>query len=691
MKKLVYLILLFVNTVAFSQSNTITYQAVIYLPSGQNTPGVDVANQPMTNKNICLQFSFIDENNRVEYQEEIKVKTDEFGMVNLTIGNGAQSGGYASSFDAIIWNASVQKKLQVALDAKGLCNQFELLSNEPIASVPFANAAITAGNVSGVVALANGGTGATSAAGVRANLGLSNVENTSDLNKPMSTATKTYVDSRLTSSTIVDADATTKGKIQLTGDLAGTAASPSVPGLALKENAANKSATTTLGTSDVLFPTQKAVKTYVDTAIAGATIVDAAVNTKGKIQLAGDLAGTAAAPTVPGLALKENAANKSTTTTLGTSDVFFPTQNAVKTYVDTAISGATIVDADANTKGKIRLTGDLAGVANSPEVAAGAISTTKLADNAVTTAKLVNASVTNAKLDKANIPLSGFAAAVAEVNLGSNRLTNVTNPTSPQDAAAKNYVDSSVSSGAPDADLTTKGKIQLTGDLTGSAGFPVIASNAVTSDKILDGTIVNADLSTTAAIAYSKLNLASSIAVGDLANNAVETNKIKDAAVTSDKILDGTIANADLSTTAAIAYSKLNLASSIVVGDLADNAVTTAKLANASVTNGKLDKTNIPLSGFGAAVAEVNLGSNKLINVTNPTAAQDAATKNYVDTATSGITTLADGKIYLGNASNEATEVTPTGDVTITNLGVTVIGTVYVFKLKWTFPKRVFS
>jgi hypothetical protein len=183
------------------------------------------------------------------------------------------------------------------------------------------------------------------------------------------------------------------------------------------------------------------------------------------------------------------------------------------------------------------LTGDLAGVANSPEVAAGAISTTKLADNAVTTAKLVNASVTNAKLDKANIPLSGFAAAVAEVNLGSNRLTNVTNPTSPQDAATKNYVDSSVSSGAPDADLTTKGKIQLTGDLTGSAGFPVIASNAVTSDKILDGTIVNADLSTTAAIAYSKLNLASSIAVGDLANNAVETNKIKDLLLLQIKFL----------------------------------------------------------------------------------------------------------------------------------------------------------
>ena len=34
---------------------------------------------------------------------------------------------------------------------------------------------------------------------------------------------------------------------------------------------------------------------------------------------------------------KENIANKSTTTTLGTSDTLYPSQNAVKTYVDTEI------------------------------------------------------------------------------------------------------------------------------------------------------------------------------------------------------------------------------------------------------------------------------------------------------------------------------------------------------------------
>ena len=37
--------------------------------------------------------------------------------------------------------------------------------------------------------------------------------------------------------------------------------------------------------------------------------------------------------------------------------------------------------------------------------------------------------------------------------------------------------------------------------------------------------------------------------------------------------------------------------------------------------------------------------------------------------------TLADGKIYLGNGSNIATEVTMSGDVTMTNAGVSSIAT----------------
>lgn len=92
--------------------------------------------------------------------------------------------------------------------------------------------------------------------------------------------------------------------------------------LPTKENVANKSTNTGLGggsPSDILYPSQKAVKTYVDTVITE-TVNEINVDI-------GDL-----------YALKENVANKSTNTGLGTSDILYPSQNAVKTYVETSIS-----------------------------------------------------------------------------------------------------------------------------------------------------------------------------------------------------------------------------------------------------------------------------------------------------------------------------------------------------------------
>lgn len=62
---------------------------------------------------------------------------------------------------------------------------------------------------------------------------------------------------------------------------------------------------------------------------------------------------------------------------------------------------------------------------------------------------------------------------------------------------------------------------------------------------------------------------------------------------------------------------------------IADNTIATSKLQSASVTNPKLDKSNIPLSGFGAAEDNVAMGNNKITDLADPTEAQDAVTKNY--------------------------------------------------------------
>jgi len=55
------------------------------------------------------------------------------------------------------------------------------------------------------------------------------------------------------------------------------------------------------------------------------------------------------------------------------------------------------------------------------------------------------------------------------------------------------------------------------------------------------------------------------------------------------------------------------------------------RIKDGGVTNTKLDKINIPLSGFGAALANIDFGGFKAVNVANPVAATDAANKQYVN------------------------------------------------------------
>ncbi|MFT6731471.1 MAG: hypothetical protein ACJA1H_002814 [Glaciecola sp.] len=309
MKKLILLVILFLGAKSFAQTNGITYQAVILNPSGEQLPGVNNTNAPMVDKNICMQFQFIDEFSKLEYQETIQTKTDSFGMVNLVIGSGNQTGGYAAAFETIEWNA-LKKSLIVSINTDGSCSSFTEISDQPFTAVPFAFSAINSGNVTGVVDIQNGGTNAVTITGAKTNLGLEKLDNTSDVNKPVSTAAQTVLN--------------------------------------LKENLGNKSTNvTTDGASDTKYASVKAVKDYVDagTNSGSSALTDEATiraNADNTLQTNIDTLDstvTANATTAANAtALKENAINKSTTTTLGTSNILFPTQNAVKTYVDSNIT-----------------------------------------------------------------------------------------------------------------------------------------------------------------------------------------------------------------------------------------------------------------------------------------------------------------------------------------------------------------
>src|SRR6185295_4964655 len=82
-------------------------------------------------------------------------------------------------------------------------------------------------------------------------------------------------------------------------------------------------------------------------------------------------------------------------------------------------------------------------------------------------------------------------------------------------------------------------------------GTAVATQSSVSAGAITDDLIVNADVNSSAAIAYSKLNLTNSIRNADV---------LTTAAIAYSKLNLGTsIVNADVSTSAAIAYSKLNL------------------------------------------------------------------------------------------------------------------------------------
>ncbi|WP_462249857.1 C1q-like domain-containing protein [Ekhidna sp.] len=70
-----------------------------------------------------------------------------------------------------------------------------------------------------------------------------------------------------------------------------------------------------------------------------------------------------------------------------------------------------------------------------------------------------------------------------------------------------------------------------------------------------------------------------------------------------------------------------------IITQIANDAITSDKIANNQIRNEDLNKSSIPISGFAIAQNSIDLGNNKVKNIANPSSAKDAANKRYVDNA----------------------------------------------------------
>ena len=315
--------------------------------------------------------------------------------------------------------------------------------------------------------------------------------NPSDQSYPSQKAAKAYVDqvvSQIATTGVPDATTLAAGKLQLAGDLGGTATSPTVPALTNKENSSNKSTNVqTDAASDTKYPSVKAVKDYVDQATMG-TALQATVDGKAD-KLSPTFTG---APTAPTQTSGDNSTKLATTA-----------------YVDAQVS-AGAVDASTSTKGIIKLTGDLGGTAASPTVPGLALKadiasptftgtpalptgttgvTQTAGDNSTKLA--TTAYVTTAVSGNSGVPYSGATAAV---NLGAYDLTinGLTVGRGRSGIASNTAIGNlSLSSNTTGNDNTATGNLSLGSNTTGreniAYGFLSLLSNTTGSGNTANG------------------------------------------------------------------------------------------------------------------------------------------------------------------------------------------------------------
>jgi hypothetical protein len=184
MKKFVSLLLftLFFSFAAQAQNEGISFQGL-----ARNAAG-----EVMVSKKISLRLSILlgSESGAVAYTETRQTTTNPQGIFAVVLGDNTAL-TKSTNFSTIDWSTA-QKFIKVEMDPNAGTN-FTTMGTTKLQAVPLAYYAfgVDAENVDGILPVSSGGTGAASISELKINLGVDQVNNTSDANKPLSTAATT--------------------------------------------------------------------------------------------------------------------------------------------------------------------------------------------------------------------------------------------------------------------------------------------------------------------------------------------------------------------------------------------------------------------------------------------------------------------------------------------------------------------
>jgi hypothetical protein len=623
MKKVYLIVTFLISLIGFSQ-NGISYQALIINPSGEQLPGVNNTNAPLSNKLICLKFSILDSNSNLEYIETHKITTDAYGIVNLIIGTGNQIGGYASSFSNILWN-NTAKNLKVDLDVNANCTYFIEISNQPFTYVPFAYYAANtnikeATTIStGIVQLAGdlGGTGTTATAPIISNNAITSAKIINGAVTPIKIASGANNTVLITDATgnVAWVDRSSFGAIadMTTIEGAGTTANPfKVKDLGIITAKLANGAVTTPKLADAAVTTTKIASganntvlvtdatgnvAWIDRASFGAvadmTTIEGAGTTANpfKVKDLGIITAKLAngAVTTPKLAdaavttIKiASGANNTVLVTDATGNVAWIDRASFGAVADmTTIEGAGTTASPFKVKDLGIVTNKIADLAvTNAKLAADAVTTDKILDGEVQTADIKNLNVTTPKLADAAVTTTKIAS-------GGNNKVLVTD-----NSGAVAWIDK-------DAFGVMADQVSIEGAGTTASPFKVkdlgiitakLANGAVTPIKIASGSN-NTVLVTDATGNVAWIDRASFGAVADMttiegAGTTASPFKVKDLGIVTSKIADLAVTNAKLAADA-VTTDKI-LDGEVQTADIKNLNVTTPKLADAAVTTTKI-------------------------------------------------------------------------------------------------------